>query len=128
MFILGEISLQPMLREGPDIEDSLINDRDKGEPPPDLLKRQNNANSIQAIDKRYSCLSCEPPSCSRPTVCHDAVQCWKSRVRESTGKIVQLFYLVWYFTMLIFIDTIFGMSSILLNLNTVICSTNSYCN
>lgn len=88
MFISGEISVQPMLREGPDIEESLINERDPGEPPPDLLKRQNNVlNSIQATDKRYSCHSCEPPSCSRPTICHDAVQCWKSRVRESTGII-----------------------------------------
>lgn len=92
MSILGEISVEPMLREGPDIEENLINDRDPGEPPPDLLKRQRNIlNSLPGTEKRFSCHTCEPPSCSRPTICHDAVQCWKSRVRESTGKIYATF-------------------------------------
>lgn len=35
---------------------------------------------------RYKCHSCEPPACNNPTVCYNAVFCWKSRVRETTGE------------------------------------------
>ncbi|XP_017781722.1 PREDICTED: activin receptor type-1 [Nicrophorus vespilloides] len=35
--------------------------------------------------QRYKCHSCEPPDCANLTVCSNAVQCWKSRIRESTG-------------------------------------------
>lgn len=98
MSISGEIAIQPVLRNGNDIEENLINDRDPGEPPPDLLKQQKKVlNSIPSTVKRYDCHSCEPPNCSRPTICHDAVQCWKSRVRQSTGM---------YSCLIIYIETI----------------------
>lgn len=85
--ILGQIVLHSSLRQGPDIEEELFNERDPGEPPPDLFKKQSTGlNSLPSSGERYKCHSCEPPSCSSQTICHDAVQCWKSRVRESTGK------------------------------------------
>jgi len=34
---------------------------------------------------RYKCHSCEQPDCSEETVCHNAYQCWKSRVRDTSG-------------------------------------------
>ncbi|CAH1365099.1 hypothetical protein MTP99_001397 [Tenebrio molitor] len=36
--------------------------------------------------KRYKCHTCEPPTCLNPTTCTDAIQCWTSRVRESSGQ------------------------------------------
>ncbi|XP_066158125.1 activin receptor type-1 isoform X2 [Euwallacea fornicatus] len=35
--------------------------------------------------KHYQCHSCDPPHCINPATCYNAVQCWKSRVRESSG-------------------------------------------
>lgn len=80
---------RPELREEPeeDYDSANSNLNEPGEPPPDLLSRQPNPNSIQNPHlKRYSCYSCEPPDCSKTTTCQNALQCWKSRVRESTGE------------------------------------------
>ncbi|KAG5869009.1 hypothetical protein JTB14_019947 [Gonioctena quinquepunctata] len=86
-FVEGEVRKQPQLREESDDDYDSINPQDQGEPPPDFLTKQNYPNSIQmTYHKRYKCHSCEPPDCSNPTVCHNAIQCWKSRVRESTGE------------------------------------------
>uniref|UniRef100_A0A1B0CNL7 receptor protein serine/threonine kinase n=1 Tax=Lutzomyia longipalpis TaxID=7200 RepID=A0A1B0CNL7_LUTLO len=46
-------------------------------------------NSIQS-HPRYKCYSCEPPDCSNNItththLCQNAIQCWKSRVRDSFG-------------------------------------------
>jgi len=35
---------------------------------------------------RYRCHSCEQPDCSEPSICHDAYQCWKSRIRDTKGE------------------------------------------
>lgn len=83
--MLVEVLHKPNLRDESDDDDELNNEHDPGEPPPsDLLTRQN-LNGIQTTLKRYKCHSCEPPDCSTLTTCTNAVQCWKSRVRESTG-------------------------------------------
>lgn len=84
--IAAEVLHKPNLRDESDDDDELNNEHDPGEPPPsDLLTRQN-LNGIQTTLKRYKCHSCEPPDCSTLTTCTNAVQCWKSRVRESTGE------------------------------------------
>ncbi|KAJ8926057.1 hypothetical protein NQ315_009912 [Exocentrus adspersus] len=81
----GEVARRPHLREESDDDDDLNDDRDPGEPPPDDLLHH--PNSIQRSgQKRYKCHSCEGPDCTRLTVCSNAVQCWKSRVRESSGE------------------------------------------
>ncbi|XP_057657135.1 activin receptor type-1 [Diorhabda carinulata] len=84
----GEVQRQPELREDSEDDYDLININDPGEPPPpDLITKQHNPNSLQNTNvKRYKCHSCEPPDCSKPTICQNAVQCWKSRVRESNGE------------------------------------------
>lgn len=47
---------------------------------------QVNQNQITNEDvKRYKCHLCDPPNCSNPSICFDAIQCWKSRVRETSG-------------------------------------------
>lgn len=80
------------MKEEADDDDESNNDLDLGEPPPyELQKRYDNHNSlIGAQDftkrQRYKCHSCEPPDCSHPTICTDAIQCWKSRVRETSGE------------------------------------------
>ncbi|KAL3287137.1 hypothetical protein HHI36_001617 [Cryptolaemus montrouzieri] len=57
------------------------------EPPPnDLMKQSNSLNTIDMSHiKRFSCHSCDPPNCNNPSTCYDAIQCWKSRVRERSG-------------------------------------------
>jgi len=34
---------------------------------------------------QYQCHSCEQPDCSEESICNNAYQCWKSRVRDTTG-------------------------------------------
>ncbi|XP_054274083.1 activin receptor type-1 [Macrosteles quadrilineatus] len=36
--------------------------------------------------KKYKCYSCEPPDCREGPPCYNALQCWKSRVRDSNGQ------------------------------------------
>lgn len=70
-----------------DSNEDIAEDRYPGEPPPDLfLKRQRvmNDNYIPKI-QRFTCYTCEAPNCSNPSNCTDAIQCWKSRVREQNG-------------------------------------------
>lgn len=85
---VGEVLKKPELKEESD-EDELNSERNLGEPPPYDLQRRQHQNSLidsQGYKQRYKCHSCEPPDCSNPTVCLNAILCWKSRVRESTGK------------------------------------------
>lgn len=51
------------------------------------LKRIQSAQNdlIAGFSKKYKCLSCEPPDCRLPTLCEGAVQCYKSRVRDTAG-------------------------------------------
>uniref|UniRef100_A0A1B6BYG4 receptor protein serine/threonine kinase n=1 Tax=Clastoptera arizonana TaxID=38151 RepID=A0A1B6BYG4_9HEMI len=37
--------------------------------------------------KKFSCYSCDPPNCSERQPCKDAIQCWKSRIRDTDGVI-----------------------------------------
>ncbi|XP_037035584.1 activin receptor type-1 isoform X2 [Bradysia coprophila] len=45
--------------------------------------------SNRRIKKRYKCHSCEPPDCRNSVsgmhMCQNAIQCWKSRVRDAYG-------------------------------------------
>jgi hypothetical protein len=46
------------------------------------------ANKRLGIDdstRRFSCHSCEPPDCSHETICHDAIRCYTSHVRDTEG-------------------------------------------
>lgn len=38
--------------------------------------------------KRIKCHVCDPPNCSNLRTCSNAVSCYKSRVRDSTGKLL----------------------------------------
>lgn len=82
----GEIS-HAILQEDPE-EDELDTEWEPGEPPPhDYRQNQNDLVEAGHYNKRrYKCHSCEPPDCARLTVCENALSCWKSRVRESTGE------------------------------------------
>ncbi|KAK4885659.1 hypothetical protein RN001_001930 [Aquatica leii] len=83
----GEVLHKPQLKEdADDDDDESNNDIDVGEPPPFRIDKRLD-NHIQTYGKqRYKCHSCEPPDCSNPSICIDAIQCWKSRVRESSGE------------------------------------------
>ncbi|XP_030762424.1 activin receptor type-1 [Sitophilus oryzae] len=53
---------------------------------PNSLERSHKTSNSQHTQlKSFKCYSCDPPDCSHETICHNAVQCWKSRVRESSG-------------------------------------------
>ncbi|QQP37363.1 Serine/threonine-protein kinase receptor, partial [Caligus rogercresseyi] len=36
---------------------------------------------------RYSCYSCDSPECEEESICHGAVQCYTSHVRDSEGHV-----------------------------------------
>ncbi|KAF5294422.1 hypothetical protein FQA39_LY13407 [Lamprigera yunnana] len=88
----GGVPDKPQLKEDADDDDDdePNNDLHVGEPPPLIIpKRLDNHNfiGVQTFGKqRYKCHSCDPPNCTNPTVCVDAIQCWKSRVRDSSGE------------------------------------------
>lgn len=78
-FFLGAIPRKPNLQEDRDDED-------------DEISKNTNYDTFESfqsdkvtLDERYKCHTCEAPTCSNPTVCEGAVQCYKSRVRESSG-------------------------------------------
>lgn len=78
-------------------ENESIDEHEPGEPPPDYMQKlygnQTNASAQGYVKQpRYKCYSCDPPHCTYQSVCYDAVQCWKSRVRESSG--VYLLFLI----------------------------------
>lgn len=77
---------RPQLDEDSD-EDDLTNDNELGEPPPYGVQR-NSLGPSGFSKQRYKCHQCEPPECSNPAVCVDALLCWRSRIRESTGEFV----------------------------------------
>lgn len=76
-------------------ENESIDEHEPGEPPPGYMqKKQNNHNNVStqsyAKQPRYKCYSCDPPHCTYESICDNAIQCWKSRVRESSGKFMFL--------------------------------------
>lgn len=82
----GDILKKPDLKEDSEEDEDIYNDYNPGEPhPSDFLNKQNNLNSIHHVGKSFKCHSCDAPDCSQETICHNAVQCWKSRVRQSNG-------------------------------------------
>ena len=40
---------------------------------------------VNGSTPRFSCFSCEPPSCSHPTVCHNALRCYTAHTRDTDG-------------------------------------------
>ncbi|XP_075169450.1 type I BMP receptor saxophone isoform X2 [Haematobia irritans] len=79
----GEISTGSLLDENQEnMMDTEHNTNSKEFPVPAV-------NSIQTQHPRFKCLSCEPP-CHDPTQhahkCQNAIQCYKSRIRESNGE------------------------------------------
>ncbi|KAH1006981.1 activin receptor type-1-like [Dendroctonus ponderosae] len=72
-----QLSLKESSEDDDDYSDDSFQSND------DFLDRQNQVNFLTT--KTYECHSCDAPDCAIQTVCHNAVQCWKSRVRESTG-------------------------------------------
>ncbi|XP_046415333.1 activin receptor type-1 isoform X1 [Neodiprion fabricii] len=54
------------------------------EEPPDPLEHRQITGGI-STQKRYKCLSCDPPDCSSEETCNDAITCWKSKVQEADG-------------------------------------------
>ncbi|XP_021921868.1 activin receptor type-1 isoform X2 [Zootermopsis nevadensis] len=48
-----------------------------------LLNAQTNL--ILSSTKKYKCHSCEAPDCTTTAPCTSALECWKSRVRDSNG-------------------------------------------
>ncbi|KAK9880516.1 hypothetical protein WA026_011755 [Henosepilachna vigintioctopunctata] len=52
----------------------------------DLSTYEKNSTVVNiTTPKTFTCHSCDPPNCINPTKCFEAVQCWKSRVREVSG-------------------------------------------
>ncbi|XP_043470581.1 activin receptor type-1-like [Leptopilina heterotoma] len=62
-------------------DDNSLDDEDVKEQS-DLLEH---SLSRLGIQKRFKCYFCENAECVSPQLCHDAVVCWKSRVREKDG-------------------------------------------
>lgn len=91
VFFLGKITLDRVSL----LEDSnkdIAEEYDLGEPPPnDLIehlihnRKRFNKTNFQS-EKKFSCHICDPPNCNNPSTCFNAIQCWKSRVREQNGK------------------------------------------
>lgn len=68
-----------------------LDEHEPGEPPPYDSTNLLGYTEFQPQERprehqRFKCHICDPPQCSRLEVCHDAIQCWKSRIRENTGK------------------------------------------
>jgi hypothetical protein len=40
---------------------------------------------INATSPRFSCHSCESPDCSHETICHNAISCYSSHIRNTDG-------------------------------------------
>lgn len=82
-FFLGEVLHRPHLKEVGEYDiDESQNDLEHGDTPPDEVHRE-----LQKY-KRYECHFCDPPTCTNMSVCKNAILCWKSRVRDSTGMVV----------------------------------------
>ncbi|XP_018327591.1 activin receptor type-1 isoform X2 [Agrilus planipennis] len=84
--ISAEVLHKPQLKEENIHDDESKDELDPGEPPPQLTHNSISPSRGHAKQLRYKCHLCEAPDCSNPSVCIDAIQCWKSRVRESTGE------------------------------------------
>lgn len=80
---VGSVLHKPSLDDDDDNYDSeeLSHERDPIYQDLDTLNHNKTPHKI----KRYKCHSCEGPTCINPTICHDAIQCWKSKTRENTG-------------------------------------------
>ncbi|XP_077283276.1 type I BMP receptor saxophone [Arctopsyche grandis] len=77
------------LQTGNLIEDTVDNDSSPNSLDHHQLDINQNFNHQRRkrLRKRYKCHSCEPPDChNMMAVCKDAIQCWKSHVRESNGE------------------------------------------
>lgn len=75
-----------MIQQKPSLQESTEGDEDYIDNLVDYAGQQNKQTDLYKIPiKHYQCHSCDPPKCTHLTVCYNAVQCWKSRVRESTG-------------------------------------------
>ncbi|XP_069676578.1 activin receptor type-1 [Periplaneta americana] len=71
----GEI--RRMMFQGDDLSDT---------PDPDNEADQDNLRLLTAQTiKKYKCLSCDPPNCTVLSPCTAALECWKSRVRDTNG-------------------------------------------
>ncbi|CAH0551587.1 unnamed protein product [Brassicogethes aeneus] len=85
--VTGEINNKPQLREDPDDDEETNIEHDPGGPSfNDLLDKQASYNHTNVHKPRYKCHLCEASHCATPSVCYNAVQCWKSHVRESSGE------------------------------------------
>ena len=55
------------------------NQNDIEEPVPESILNRHRSKG------KFSCLSCSPPNCDHPTVCHKAVKCYTAHVRDTDG-------------------------------------------
>lgn len=70
-------------------EDDVSNYIEGGEPPPDELTRKSDGQNVilgpqtssYTYKQRYKCYSCEPPDCSNPSWCGDAIQVMNFKVQ-----------------------------------------------
>ncbi|XP_012284466.1 activin receptor type-1 [Orussus abietinus] len=65
------------------LDDDLSHDSE--EPPETREPFDYRFSSNVQTQRRFKCHSCEGPDCSHLGVCHDALTCWKSRIREYDG-------------------------------------------
>ncbi|KAL1514236.1 hypothetical protein ABEB36_003524 [Hypothenemus hampei] len=77
----GAIHQKPNLKDT--IEDDDYDDNLEETLPNDFLDMQTNIHLTTM--KLYDCYSCDGADCTNPMICHNALQCWKSTVRETTG-------------------------------------------
>jgi activin receptor type-1 len=87
IFVEGEGLRRPQLKEdAEEEEDEVSNEHSTLSKNVETFQVHQNRIANEHI-KRYKCHTCEPPTCLNPTTCTDAIQCWTSRVRESSGSL-----------------------------------------
>ncbi|XP_037909941.1 activin receptor type-1 isoform X1 [Hermetia illucens] len=77
-------------QENLDISSSNMNPRELPVQNSIQVHPRRHSKSKRRMKRRYKCYSCEPPDCRNTTIsatlCQNAIQCWKSRVRDIYGE------------------------------------------
>ena len=53
-----------------------------------LIDNESLANRLLGVNgstSRFSCISCDPPDCAEESVCHNALRCYTSHIRNTDG-------------------------------------------
>ena len=79
-------------REGVEVSLDILKDqmlKENAEEQSDFNPSEHRPNDIRGKSKRkrLSCHMCNPPDCSDPDVCHGAISCYTSQLRDTEGHV-----------------------------------------